>query len=97
MDKLSWFLLVVTLGLFALYTPVNTLRGESLSFRTVADDYIPLWTPFLIFYVSYYFLLVFDYVYLVRKQKFELLKQTLAAAIICYSLAYYFFYSFKMV
>lgn len=95
MDKLSWLLLIITLSLFALYTPLNVPRGEIFSFRTVIDEYIPLWTPFLIIYVSYYVLLVFTYTYLVGRRKFELLKVTLAAAIICYLTAYLFYWFFQ--
>lgn len=95
MDRLLWVLLILTLSLFALYTPVNTPRGEIYSFKTIVDDYIPLWTSFLIFYISYYVLLVFTFIYLFRKQKYGLLKNTLVAAIICYSVTYIFYWFFQ--
>lgn len=95
MDKILWILLFLTLILFALYTPLNSSRGAVMSFKSLADDYIPLWTPFLIAYISFYFLIVFTFVYFFKKGRFERLKITLLALITAYFLAYLFLLVFS--
>ena len=94
MDKFLWILLSVTLILFSLYLPINSSSGFVLSFKTPIDDLIPLWSPFLLIYISYFGFVVFTYFYLVKK-RIQILKVTLLALIIACIAAYLFYLFFQ--
>lgn len=95
MDKLFWILLIVTLTLFILYLPINSSDGATINFKTRADDLIPLWTPFLLIYISYFIFVVFTFIFFVRSKLYPVLKIALLAIIISCSSAYLFYLFFQ--
>lgn len=95
MDKLFWILLSITLMLFILYLPINSSSGPTSNFKTRVDDFIPLWTPFLLIYISYFIFLIFTFIYFVRKKIYSALKTILLAVIISCMSAYLFYLFFQ--
>ncbi len=95
MDKHFWILLAATLFLFGLYLPLNRPFGEVREFKTALDSIIPLWTPFIFFYLSYFVLLIWTPVYLIRTNELRILKIGLLAVIIACVVAYIFYIMFQ--
>lgn len=95
MDKLFWILLSITLTLFILYLPINSSFGPTFNFKIWVDDFIPLWTPFLLVYISYFIFLIFTFIYFVRKKLYLALKINLLAIIISCMAAYLFYLFFQ--
>lgn len=95
MDKNFGFLIAAVLILFCIYLPLNRPFGEVREFKTFVDDLIPLWTPFVIIYISYFGLLIWTFIYFIKNNKAAALKTGLAAVIIACSSAYIFYYLFQ--
>lgn len=96
MDKNFWILLGAVLLLFSLYLPVNRPFGEEIfDFETFVDELIPLWTPFIVIYLSYFVLLALTPVYFIKINEFKWLKIGLLAVIIACLIAYIFYYLFQ--
>lgn len=95
MTRKNIFLTVIILILFALYLPINRPYGEIYSFYSQVDNYIPLLTIFVIPYISYYFFLIFSYIYLYKHKDTKVLEQTLVALNITVLTAYIFYFLFQ--
>jgi membrane-associated phospholipid phosphatase len=94
MNKTSWGLLALVFILFALYLPLDSPKSSIYDFKSAIDDYIPLWTGFVIIYISYAIYLGFTFWYFYKKNKPRDLNIVLAAITLSCSLAYliYIFY-----
>lgn len=95
MDRKFWVLLLGVLLLFSLYLPLNRPFGEIFDFKTSIDDLIPLWTPFIIIYLSYFGFLILALIYLIKRREYKSLKIGLLAIILSCSVAYIFYYFFQ--
>lgn len=95
MNKRSILYSVLTVVLFALYLPLDAPRGVIYSFKTVIDDYIPLFTPFTIIYISYFLFLPLTWIYFLRKKQVAVLNIVLAAIIIACLSSYLLFIFFQ--
>ncbi len=94
MDKTSWGLLVLVSILFVLYLPLDSPKSSVYDFKSAIDDYIPLWTGFVIIYISYAVYLGFTFWYFYKKNKPRDLNIILSSIALSCSLAYlvYIFY-----
>lgn len=95
MDKLGKVLLLIVLALFALYLPLNIERANLHSFKTPIDDFIPLLTFFVTFYVSYGIFLIFTFAYFISKSKPHELNVILLSTIISCLFSYFIYVLFQ--
>jgi len=95
MDKTFWLLLLAVFGLFSLYLPINIPREKVYSFKTYADDLIPLWTPFIMIYISYFGFLIFTLIYFVSLKFYKAGKVVMLGIIISCTLSYLFYLLFQ--
>jgi membrane-associated phospholipid phosphatase len=95
MDKKGRVLAIIVLLLFALYMPLNFASSTVYSFKTVVDDFIPLLTPFVIVYISYFVFLAVNLIYFAKLKKPVVINALLLSiAIACLS-AYTFYLFFQ--
>lgn len=80
--------------LLLLYVPFNRPFGTVHSFYLPMDDAVPLLTFFVLPYISYYFFIIFSYLYFLRSKKLLITDQISNALIVAIIAAYlfYFFY-----
>jgi len=99
MDKLSRALLVLVLILFSLYLPLDNSSYVPWDFKTIIDDFIPLWTPFVVIYLSYFLLLAVTCFYFIHNKLISELKVGLLGITISTVAAYvtYLFFQSEVV
>lgn len=95
MDRVTKVLLLIVLVLFGLYLPTNIPRGKVLEFKTKVDDLIPLWTPFVVIYLSYFVFLGLSLIYFIRVGVYKTLRAALLGITISCLVAYLFYFFFQ--
>ena len=95
MNKKSFIYSVLALILFALYLPIDSPKGHIYSFKTFIDDLIPLWTPSVAIYISYFIFLLITWFYFFKSGRPIISNTILLSVIFACILSYAFYFAFQ--